>query len=99
MSLKTIWKDIKDDWTWLKNKWLAFELWFNSKIPGLKIKIVNGLTAIGTIATALAAYMQQVPLERVISADKLAIALVVVTSLSFWLRNISDKAEEFDSES
>lgn len=94
MSAKQFWEDVKHDSAWIKNKWLMFEAWFNSKIPGIKSYIVNGLTLLATVSTAAAAYMQQVPLEKIISADKLAIALVVVTSLSFWLRGISNRTED-----
>lgn len=95
VDFKQVWEDVKHDVAWVKNKWLKFEAWFNEKIvPGLKVKIVNALTGLGVAATAAAAYMQQVPLDKIISADKLAILLVVVTSLSYWLRGIGDRTKD-----
>ncbi len=95
IDFKQIWEDLKSDAAWIKNKWLKFESWFNlTVVPGLKVKIVNALSAIGVAATGAAAYMKEVPLDTIVSAKTVAIAMFVVATLSYWLRGIGDRTED-----
>lgn len=69
-------------------------MWVDSILPGLKIKLLNGLTALGIAATAALAYIKEVPLNDIVSAKTLAITTFVVASVSYWLRSISGKSED-----
>lgn len=92
-----MWQKIKNAiaWTWEKIKagWAWFELQCNKLAPGFKTILVNGVTAVGTSATAIAAYLKDVPAEQVFNAKYVAIALFVVSTLSWWLHGLGDRVD------
>lgn len=78
---------------WIKTKWNNFEAWVASKIPGWKTKGLQVLTLIGVAATALSSYLMQVPLVGIVEAKTLMIIMAVVSTLSFWLKDIGERVE------
>lgn len=81
----------KNIWAGAKELWARFEAWVASWLPGLKTYLVNaaGMLAVG--AAALEAYLKNVDLSQVINAKTLAITMVAVSTLTFWLANIPSR--------
>lgn len=79
--------------TWIKNKWHAFEAWLDNLLPGVKTKIVNVLAMVGMAATAVYSYLENVSISSLVDAKTLGIIMFVVSTLSYWLRDISKRVE------
>lgn len=81
---------LKNSWTWLKQKWLAFEVWVAKKVPGWKTQIIM---ALGYMSTAFASLQQTVtglPLEEFITARSIAgmtLGLFVLGAFTKYLSN------------
>lgn len=86
-GLSWVWDKIKLAWAWWEEQVAKF-------LPGFKLLLINAFTVIGTSATAIAAYLKEVDLAQIVNAKTLAIAMIVVSTLSFWLRGIGDRVED-----
>lgn len=80
-------------WSWLKTKWDSFELWVASCMPGLKTKLVTGLGAVGSAAALLQQYITGLPLDKLMTATQITTVTIVLFSLAFWFRRLTDKED------
>jgi len=60
-------------------------------LPGLKTKLTVAAGAIGSTAALIQQYVSGLPLDKIISVDKLLIVNVVLFTLAFWFRQLTDK--------
>jgi hypothetical protein len=79
---------------WIKTKWDNFEAWVATKLPGWKTKGLQLLTLIGVAATAVSSYLMQIPLTGIVEAKTLMIIMAVVSTLSFWLKDLGERVEK-----
>lgn len=77
--------------TWLSTEWNRFEAWVASWMPGLKTKVVAGLGSIGSLAGVLQEYVTGLPLSSFMTATQVAGVGIVLFTLTFWLRGLSDR--------
>lgn len=88
--LSTIWSYAKAPFVWIANLWTKFEAWVASWAPGWKTQIIAGLGAVGEGAGALQEYFTGIPLDKFITGTQVAIVSVVLFSLAFWFRRLSN---------
>ena len=80
-------------WSGIKELWDRFEAWVAGWVPGLKTKIVASLTWLGGVAALFAEYLKTVDLSYIVNAKTLAVSMIVLGSLTFWLKGISERVE------
>lgn len=80
---------------WIEDKWIKFEAWVNSWLPGFKTRIVTGLGAIGMAAASLQEYLAGLTglPPDVVSGTTISIASLILFTLSFWLRGLGDRVD------
>jgi hypothetical protein len=78
---------------YIKNLWAKFEAKVASVLPGLKTMILNGAAAVGSFATLALSYFQSTPLDHWIKASTIAIIMAVLSTLSFWLTNLTNRVQ------
>lgn len=76
---------------YIKNKRDQFETWVASWLPGLKVRITAALGVIGGAAAIFQEYITGLPLEQLVTPTKLAIANIVLFSLAYWFKRLSEK--------
>ena len=76
---------------WLKNKWDAFQDWFAAWFPGFKTKATAILGVLGNIAFMLQEYIKGLPLEQYFTSKSLLVFNLVLFTLAFWFRSLSDR--------
>ncbi len=81
-------------WSGIKSLWDRFEAWVASWVPGLKTKIIAGVTWISGASALFAEYLKTVDLSAVVNATSLSITMIVLGTLTFWLRNIGTRVED-----
>lgn len=82
---------LKQDWKRFVYYWHRFEIWFASKIPGLKTKLVALLGGIGSLALLLQEYVAGLPLEKFLTPNKILVVNIVLFTLVFWFRSLTNK--------
>ena len=80
----------------LKRLWINIEKRVARWFPGFKTYIINALALIGTVAAALLAYVESVPFDRIVDAKVLGIVIVVLATLTFWLKGIGDRVDRIE---
>ena len=88
-----MWNLLKNMWSGTKELWARFEAWVASWVPGLKTKLVSLFTAVSGAAAMFAEYLKTVDLSYLVNAKTLAISMIVLGTLTFWLKGIGERVE------
>lgn len=71
---------------WIKDKVSRFNNWLASKMPGLKVKIITAVGAIGMAAGVFQEFLTGLPLSAFLTATQIAIVSGTLFALGFWAR-------------
>lgn len=88
--LSTIWSYVKMPFIWVKNLWVKFNTWLAQFMPGWKTQIVNGIGLVGSGAAVMHDYVTQLPLDKFVTANQIAIVGIVLFTLAFWGRHLAN---------
>lgn len=77
--------------TWLSNAWSSFEAWCDSWMPKVKTAVVTGLGVVGSGAAVLQQYITGMPTTTWVTTNQIAIASLVLFTLTFWLHGLTDR--------
>lgn len=83
-----MWSKIKVPFVWIADKWNQFEVWFAGKVPWLKSKAIALLGAIAAGAASMQEYITAVPLSKVMTAERVAMASFGVLTLIWIVRRL-----------
>lgn len=86
----TIWNIIKTPFVWMKNTWVKFNTWLAQFMPGWKTQIINTIGIVGAGAATLQEYVTQLPLDKFVTANQIAITGIVLMTLAFWARHLTN---------
>lgn len=78
-------------WTWIKEKYAAFEAFLVRTAPGVKTKIVVGLGAIGNGAAALQGYITGIPTNKFVTGEQIAIGTFILFTLAYWFKDMGTR--------
>jgi hypothetical protein len=80
----------KTAYQWLVDKWTSFEAWVYEWMPGFKTKLIAFIGIVGNAAVVLQDYITQVPLNKFVNETQLAVIGIVLFTLAFWFKRLSD---------
>lgn len=89
--VKKLWEIIKTPFVWVKAKWNQFEAWVATWAPGVKTRMVAGLGTLGSVAALMQEYISGLPLDKFISATSITIIGMVLFTMAFWFRGLSNR--------
>jgi hypothetical protein len=80
-------------WAGTKELWDRFEAWVAGWVPSLKTKLVSAATVVAGASSLFAEYLKTVDLSYLVNAKTLSITMIVLGTLTFWLRGLGDRVE------
>lgn len=77
----------------VKSWYGSFENWVHSWMPGWKTFLTTALGAIGSTAAVCQQYITQLPLDKFITANQIAVATLAISLLALWFNRMGDRVE------